>query len=543
MQRKYDGICILCIFSDRNDPGRFFGDGVQFKAKLIGILEVGEARGDRMCQEALQDLKMAIRAAGEHKQRIIIHVTIDGLRLRDEKTSDSLYHHPVHKISFIAQDMTDSRAFGYIFGSPDSGHRFFGIKTDKAASQVVLAMRDLFQVVFELKKKEIEMARQQIQGKSLHDHASQLATLSSLKAGHGELASGSSSSAAAAHASNLSMLGAGSSNGVGLTRLGVNLDVNKGAGGAAKEVSSCPSLSPLSIYDFSSLQISPESVADLVDLEQELTSLQRGISQMERITPNEPAISQAGAGLTKSASEDDPFGDSFIYVPSYNILPPPPDSGRTRHKQPSKTPESTALDTLLSPVPGASSSPANMQQDDDDGWLHELQQQNDVFDTTKVTVTPTPMSAAAVLGSLPMAPLATRESSATPTQQTSEICAAPATTTTTTAAAGNEVGLSGALTSLTTAAAAAPQAEAEGATTTAAGAAVMSGELLSIKRSSLINDCHKRSICKRAAIHDGCEGAGRLVRAGLRQLPAETQQMSSMNRSQLVAFLAYSKIY
>lgn len=121
---------------DRNDPGRFFGDGVTFKAKLIGILEVGEARGDRMCQEALQDLKMAIRAAGEHKQRITIHVTIDGLRLRDEKTSDSLYHHPVHKISFIAQDMTDSRAFGYIFGSPDSGHRFFGIKTDKAASQV-----------------------------------------------------------------------------------------------------------------------------------------------------------------------------------------------------------------------------------------------------------------------------------------------------------------------------------------------------------------------------------------------------------------------
>ena len=42
----------------------------------------------------------------------------------------------MHKISFIAQDMSDSRAFGYIFGSPDTGHRFFGIKTDKAASQV-----------------------------------------------------------------------------------------------------------------------------------------------------------------------------------------------------------------------------------------------------------------------------------------------------------------------------------------------------------------------------------------------------------------------
>lgn len=40
--------------TDRSDPGRFFGDGAIFKAKLIGILEVGEARGDRMCQEALQ---------------------------------------------------------------------------------------------------------------------------------------------------------------------------------------------------------------------------------------------------------------------------------------------------------------------------------------------------------------------------------------------------------------------------------------------------------------------------------------------------------
>ncbi|KAL2751503.1 hypothetical protein V1477_000661 [Vespula maculifrons] len=120
----------------KNEPTRFLGEGVSFKAKLIGILEVSEARGDRMCQAALADLKMAIRAAGEHKQRIAVQVSIDGLRLRDEKTSECLYHHPVHKISFIAQDMSDSRAFGYIFGSPDTGHRFFGIKTDKAASQV-----------------------------------------------------------------------------------------------------------------------------------------------------------------------------------------------------------------------------------------------------------------------------------------------------------------------------------------------------------------------------------------------------------------------
>ena len=32
--------------------------------------------------------------------------------------------------------MSDNRAFGYIYGSPENGHRFFGIKTEKAAAQV-----------------------------------------------------------------------------------------------------------------------------------------------------------------------------------------------------------------------------------------------------------------------------------------------------------------------------------------------------------------------------------------------------------------------
>ncbi|CAG7734249.1 unnamed protein product, partial [Allacma fusca] len=148
---------------DKQDPARFAGDGMSFKAKLIGILEVSGPRGDRICQEALSELKMAVKAAGEHKQKITLHVALDGLRIRDEKTGDCLYHHQVHKISFIAQDLTDARAFGYIFGSPDMGHRFFGIKTEKSASQVVIAMRDLFQVVFDLKKKEIERAKQQLE--------------------------------------------------------------------------------------------------------------------------------------------------------------------------------------------------------------------------------------------------------------------------------------------------------------------------------------------------------------------------------------------
>ncbi|CAH1954612.1 unnamed protein product [Acanthoscelides obtectus] len=284
--------------NDKNETTRFLGDGVSFKAKLIGILEVSEARGDRMCQEALADLKMAIRAAGEHKQRIIINVAIDGLRLRDEKTGDSLYHHPVHKISFIAQDMTDSRAFGYIFGSPDTGHRFFGIKTDKAASQVVIAMRDLFQVVFALKKKEIEIAKQNLE-KSCY-------IASSL------LSDGSSSSSKMQNVPHVSIKSSSESK-----HCSSSTNEAKGSGTA---------------------------VADLVDLELELNSLQQGLNQMERITPSDPF-----------GSKEDPFGDSFTSYPAKPILPPPPPSNRERS---SRTSESSSI---FSPKPSHKSSTSTIE--------------------------------------------------------------------------------------------------------------------------------------------------------------------------------------
>lgn len=53
-----------------------------------------------------------------------------------------------------------------------------------------------------------------------------------------------------------------------------------------------------------------ETIADLVDLELELSSIQQGIHQMERITPSDPF------GPNKDDPfNNDPFGDSFINYP------------------------------------------------------------------------------------------------------------------------------------------------------------------------------------------------------------------------------------
>ncbi|KAF7244438.1 hypothetical protein EYD10_09334 [Varanus komodoensis] len=63
------------------------------------------------------------------------------------------HHHAVHEISYIAKDITDHRAFGYVCGK-EGNHRFVAIKTSQAAEPVILDLRDLFQLIYELKQRE-----------------------------------------------------------------------------------------------------------------------------------------------------------------------------------------------------------------------------------------------------------------------------------------------------------------------------------------------------------------------------------------------------
>ncbi|XP_018413394.1 PREDICTED: disabled homolog 1 isoform X3 [Nanorana parkeri] len=135
---------------------RFKGDGVRYKAKLIGIDEVSAARGDKLCQDSMIKLKgiaAGARSKGEHKQKVFLTVSFGGIKIFDEKTGILHHHHAVHEISYIAKDITDHRAFGYVCGK-EGNHRFVAIKTAQAAEPVILDLRDLFQLIYELKQRE-----------------------------------------------------------------------------------------------------------------------------------------------------------------------------------------------------------------------------------------------------------------------------------------------------------------------------------------------------------------------------------------------------
>ncbi|XP_041430260.1 dab, mitogen-responsive phosphoprotein, homolog 2 L homeolog isoform X2 [Xenopus laevis] len=137
---------------------RFKGDGVRYKAKLIGIDDVPEARGDKMSQDSMMKLKgmaVAARSQGQHKQRIWVNISLSGIKIIDEKTGVIEHEHPVNKISFIARDVTDNRAFGYVCGA-EGQHQFFAIKTAQQAEPLVVDLKDLFQVIYNIKKREDE---------------------------------------------------------------------------------------------------------------------------------------------------------------------------------------------------------------------------------------------------------------------------------------------------------------------------------------------------------------------------------------------------
>uniref|UniRef100_A0ABI7WW61 PID domain-containing protein n=1 Tax=Felis catus TaxID=9685 RepID=A0ABI7WW61_FELCA len=73
--------------TDEYPLARFKGDGVKYKAKLIGIDDVPDARGDKMSQDSMMKLKGMPAAGwsqGQHKQRIWVNISLSGIKIIDE---------------------------------------------------------------------------------------------------------------------------------------------------------------------------------------------------------------------------------------------------------------------------------------------------------------------------------------------------------------------------------------------------------------------------------------------------------------------------
>ena len=84
-----------------------------------------------MCKNALKNLRLLRRSTSSHKQRVTININLNGVQLLDQKTNDLVANHVINLISYITRDITDNRTFGYVYGTPEIGHQFIALKSEK----------------------------------------------------------------------------------------------------------------------------------------------------------------------------------------------------------------------------------------------------------------------------------------------------------------------------------------------------------------------------------------------------------------------------
>ncbi|KAM8874550.1 uncharacterized protein AB9W97_015825 isoform 2-T2 [Spinachia spinachia] len=119
---------------------RFHGDGVRYKAKLIGVDPVPCAQGEKMCLDSMMKLKgfeAAARRQGKHKQRVWLKVSESGLKIVDERTGAVLHEHHRSRISSLTTDESDPRALAYVHRHQDTCSLFY-IRTANRAEPVLV---------------------------------------------------------------------------------------------------------------------------------------------------------------------------------------------------------------------------------------------------------------------------------------------------------------------------------------------------------------------------------------------------------------------
>ncbi|XP_029004800.1 disabled homolog 1-like [Betta splendens] len=124
---------------------RYHGDGVRYKAKLIGVDPVPEAQGEKMCWDSMMKLKgleAAARKQGKHKQRVWMKISSTGVKIVDERTGSILYDHESSRISSVTKDESDPRALAYVYQHQDA-YSLLYIKTANLADPVLVDVRQV----------------------------------------------------------------------------------------------------------------------------------------------------------------------------------------------------------------------------------------------------------------------------------------------------------------------------------------------------------------------------------------------------------------
>uniref|UniRef100_A0A915CS56 PID domain-containing protein n=1 Tax=Ditylenchus dipsaci TaxID=166011 RepID=A0A915CS56_9BILA len=154
-------------------PDVLLNGRVEYSVKMLGKTEVAEPKGTHVVKGRffvsrfhLQVNKGVTGHSGSKLRKVDIQISVNGLNVLDSKSRAVLFKHPLHRISFCADDKQDKRVFSYIAKTDAMKHECFVFLSDKMAEKITLTIGEAFDLAYEkfIKKngsrKELEDQKQ-----------------------------------------------------------------------------------------------------------------------------------------------------------------------------------------------------------------------------------------------------------------------------------------------------------------------------------------------------------------------------------------------
>ncbi|XP_075549461.1 PTB domain-containing engulfment adapter protein 1-like isoform X1 [Dermacentor variabilis] len=141
---------------------------VAYLVKFLGFTEVEQSKGIEVVREGIRKLKFnqqLKRSEGGKVPKVELTISVDGVAVQDPKTKRIFHQHPLHRISYCADDKTDKKSFSFIAKESDGErHSCFVFSSEKLAEEITLTIGQAFDLAYrkflETSGRDLEMRKQ-----------------------------------------------------------------------------------------------------------------------------------------------------------------------------------------------------------------------------------------------------------------------------------------------------------------------------------------------------------------------------------------------
>uniref|UniRef100_A0A7E4UV17 PID domain-containing protein n=1 Tax=Panagrellus redivivus TaxID=6233 RepID=A0A7E4UV17_PANRE len=137
-------------------PDSLIRGRVEYGVRMLGQTEVAESKGVHVVRDAIHAIRFQMQvsrslesSADCKPKKVEIQINVESVTVVDYKSKMILHRHPLHKISFCADDKQDKRVFSYIASNDQNKHICYLFLSDKLAEQITLTIGEAFDLAFQ----------------------------------------------------------------------------------------------------------------------------------------------------------------------------------------------------------------------------------------------------------------------------------------------------------------------------------------------------------------------------------------------------------